>query len=102
MPIPAELFDEDGELDLDHIFCSKCRGNESDEVGGRLGGLRWVAPRAGTCMRGVPAGLWLPAASPRPLRGSLGCRDTPRRVTGWCAGERHHPLRWHVQPRLPR
>lgn len=34
MPIPAELFDEDGELDLDHIFCSKCRGNESDEVEG--------------------------------------------------------------------
>lgn len=32
VPIPSELFDEDGELDLDHIFCSKCRGNESDEV----------------------------------------------------------------------
>lgn len=29
--IPAELFDEDGELDLDHIFCSKCGGNESTD-----------------------------------------------------------------------
>ena len=38
VPIPAELFDEDGELDTDHMFCSKCRGNESDEVGGRRAG----------------------------------------------------------------
>lgn len=30
--IPAELFDEDGEIDLDHIFCAKCQGNESSDV----------------------------------------------------------------------
>ena len=30
--IPAELFDSDGELDLDHIFCAKCKGNESTDV----------------------------------------------------------------------
>ncbi|KAL4521386.1 hypothetical protein Ndes2437B_g08023 [Nannochloris sp. 'desiccata'] len=29
--IPAELFDEDGELDLDYIFCAKCQGNESTD-----------------------------------------------------------------------
>jgi hypothetical protein len=41
VPIPSELFDSDGELDLDHIFCSKCRGNESDEVRGRVGVGAW-------------------------------------------------------------
>ena len=30
--IPDELFDSDGELDLDHIFCAKCKGNESTDV----------------------------------------------------------------------
>lgn len=40
-PIPAHLFDADGELDMAHIFCSKCQrepvavpsDEESDEVG---------------------------------------------------------------------
>lgn len=30
--IPAELFDSDGELELDNLFCSKCRGNDSTDV----------------------------------------------------------------------
>jgi hypothetical protein len=32
VPIDKTLFDEDGELDLEHIFCSKCRGQECDDV----------------------------------------------------------------------
>ena len=32
VPIPKELVDEEGELDLDHIFCSRCKGQDSDDV----------------------------------------------------------------------
>ena len=31
-PSAAELFDETGELDMDHIFCAKCRKNHCDDV----------------------------------------------------------------------
>lgn len=31
-PIPAELFDEEGELDNAVIFCSKCGLSEADDV----------------------------------------------------------------------
>lgn len=30
--IDKTLFDEDGELDMEHIFCSKCRGQECTDV----------------------------------------------------------------------
>lgn len=89
VPIPAELFDEDGELDLDHIFCSKCRGNESDEVGGPRGpeqehtGLL-DCPSAGHKLLGSaepPASAQLPGC----LTSKAHCCRPCRRTTSSCA-----------------
>ena len=59
-PIPAELFDETGELDLDHIFCSKCKLNHASDVSagagglGRLGSAGWAGGGPG-CWRAAGA-----------------------------------------------
>ncbi len=55
-PIPAELFDDTGELDLDYIFCSKCKLNHADDVSlPRLMLSRALALPAG--MPRLPPGL---------------------------------------------
>jgi hypothetical protein len=83
-PIPAELYDSEGELDLDHIFCSKCRGNDSDDVGGAARSCPAGSAAARACARPRPPPLTAPPVPPP------------------AAEQRHHPLRRPLQPRLPR
>ncbi|EFN50542.1 hypothetical protein CHLNCDRAFT_137229, partial [Chlorella variabilis] len=81
VPIPSELFDSDGELDLDHIFCSKCRGNESDEEND-------IILCDGMCNRAYHVRCLVPPVNPEELPEDEGwlCPACDRKVTGWRRG----------------
>lgn len=97
-PIPAHLFDADGELDMAHIFCSKCQrepvqvasDEESDEVRSWFllpffvplaEGQVWQETLLCACARSCRSPPHLRCRMPSPHLG--GCRPS--------TGERRHP-----------
>lgn len=48
-PIPPELFDDTGELDIEHMFCSKCKLNHADDVSRQYRHLGCAVPHHRSC-----------------------------------------------------